>query len=306
MSFARYQSYTTALFSGTLIDENGVAVPISDINSLTLTLTDAMTGLTINGRSAQNVLNSNNVTVNNTTGAVNWSIQIADTTPASTTTSYREHVAEFVCTYQSTKIIKVIHRMRVICYLSLAALEDIETFLGVIDETDQPFIEMLLEQFASRAETECDRHFMRKVNEVEYFSPDGNSTRLSLRRYPVESVLEVAEDVTGMFTNAYTYDPTLFGIIANEGIIKLRTDCWLAGEQSIRVTYTGGLARDCGGVPMDLRFACIRQVVFWFQRRKNIGLVSVTVARGGKEVLMPDLDLLPDVAKVLANYRKVY
>lgn len=307
MSFARYQANTTGLFSGTLLDEAGAAIPLANINSLTLTLRDAMTGSIINSRSSQNVLNANNVTVNNTTGAVNWSIQVGDTAPASTTTSYREHVAEFTCTYETTKVLKFIHRMRIITSLSLATVEDVETYIGVIDATEQPLIEMMLEQFTTRAEAECDRKFMRVVDQVEYLSPKEHCNRLRVKHYPIESVSELIESPNADWTGATPFLSTDYGLIANEGLIKLRDLEFTPGEQTVRVTYTGGLAREAGGVPMDLRFACVRQCVFWLQRKRQIGVNTVSIARGGKEVIDPEmLDLLPDVKRTLDLYRSIY
>lgn len=305
MSFARYKAYTTGLYSGTIIDENGDPIPISNINSLTLTVTDVMTGLTINSRSNQNVLNSNNVTVNNTTGAVNWSIQVGDTTPASTLTGYREHVAEFTCTYEATKVVKWEHRMRIISFLPLCTVEDVETYIGVIDETEQPLIEMMIEQFTARAETECDRKFLRVVDEIEYFSPKGPTNKLRVKRYPIESVSEIIESPIGDWTMT-PFISTDYGIVANEGLIRLRDVNFEYGEQTVRVKYTGGLAREAGGVPSDLRFACCRQVVFWLQRKRQIGVTTISVARGGKEVFVSDMDLLPDCERVLACYRAIY
>jgi len=307
MSFARYQPNTSALFSGTLIDEAGVAVPLANINTFTLTLVDGMTGSTVNGRNAQNALNANNVTVNSTTGAVNWSVQVGDLTPASLLTTYREHVATFVCTYSTSKVIRFQHRMRIVTALTLCALEDIETYLGVIEESEQPFIEMLIEQISARAETECDRKFLRVVDKVEYFSPDGRDTRLRVKHYPIESVSEIIEEASGTWTSGYVYPATDYGIDNDNGIIRTRFSTAYAGRQSVRITYTGGLARDCSGIPMDLRFACTRQVVFGYQRRKSLGVGAISVARGGKEVFdLSEHDLLSDVQRVFDLYRSLY
>ena len=307
MSFARYQANTTGLFSGTLLDEDGDAIPLANINSFTLTVRDAMTGSTINSRSNQNVLNANNVTINNTTGAVNWSIQVGDTTPASTATSYREHVAEFTCTYETSKVLKFIHRMRINTFLTLATVEDIETFIGVIDTTEQPLLEMMLEQFSARAEAECDRKFLRVVDEVEYMSPKENMNKYRVKRYPIETVSEIIESPYADWAGATPFLSTDYGLIAHEGLIRLRDLNFQPGEQTVRITYTGGLAREAGGVPMDLRFACVRQVVFWLQRKRQIGVNTVSIARGGKEVIDPDfLDLLPDVARVINLYRAIH
>jgi hypothetical protein len=306
MSYARYQAYSTGLYTGTLIDEAGDPIPIADINSFTLTLTDAMTGAAINSRSNQNILNANNVSVNNTTGAVIWSIQVGDTTPASSLTGYREHVAEFTCTYQTSKVAKWQHRMRINNFLTLCTVEDVETFIGVIDTNEQPLIEMMIEEFCARAEAECNRKFLRKVDEIEYFSPKGDTNRLRVKRYPIETVSEIIESPNGDWASATPFQSTDYGLIADEGIIRLRDLSFQAGEQTVRVTYTGGLAREAGGVPSDLRFACCRQVVFWWQRKRLQGVESVSVARGGKEVFISEIDLLPAVSRVLNIYRSIY
>lgn len=50
---------STPRYRGTLRDEDGVAIPGSDLYSLTVTITDKETGTVINGRSGVNCLNTN-------------------------------------------------------------------------------------------------------------------------------------------------------------------------------------------------------------------------------------------------------
>jgi hypothetical protein len=57
---------------------------INELSTLTLTYFNYSTSATINSRSNQNVLNTNNVTVSDT-GEVKWSLQTADTTVVDTT-----------------------------------------------------------------------------------------------------------------------------------------------------------------------------------------------------------------------------
>ena len=68
---------SSATYVGTLQDING-PIPLSVINTLTLTLYDKNTGAFINNREEQDVLNANDVTVGTTDGKITWNIQPAD------------------------------------------------------------------------------------------------------------------------------------------------------------------------------------------------------------------------------------
>lgn len=73
---------TTGVYTFQVVDEAGAGIDGAQLNSLTLTYYDLVTGAILNGRDAQNVLNTNNVTL--TTGAgpvttVTWDIRPEDT-----------------------------------------------------------------------------------------------------------------------------------------------------------------------------------------------------------------------------------
>lgn len=69
---------TTAIYTATFQDENGVVIKLADLVALTLTLYDKKTGTIINDRDKQNVLNANNVVVHATSGLLTWIMQPAD------------------------------------------------------------------------------------------------------------------------------------------------------------------------------------------------------------------------------------
>jgi len=71
---------TTSKYTATLKDEDGTAIALASLTTLTLTLYDiSSTSRTIiNSRNAQNVLNANNVTVHATSGLLTWEMQAAD------------------------------------------------------------------------------------------------------------------------------------------------------------------------------------------------------------------------------------
>lgn len=98
---------SNAKYTAYLTDETDTVIPASDLGTMTLTLRDKATGTVINSRSAQNVLNANNVTVHASSGLVTWSIQSADVTPVNRNQPYAEHQAEFVVTWATgTKSMK--------------------------------------------------------------------------------------------------------------------------------------------------------------------------------------------------------
>lgn len=93
-----------ATYTITLKDESGDAIASADVDSLTLTLYNAADGSIINSRTAQDVLNANNVTFHATTGLLTWAVQILDNVIVDTTLAtgmYERHIALFTVTWDS-------------------------------------------------------------------------------------------------------------------------------------------------------------------------------------------------------------
>ena len=68
----------SAKYSAVLVQEDGVTpLPVASLSTLTLTLVDDATGTVINGRSSQNALNANNVTID-ASGNLVWTMTPAD------------------------------------------------------------------------------------------------------------------------------------------------------------------------------------------------------------------------------------
>ena len=97
----------TALYTATLRDTAGAAIASANMVSLTLDLFDKSSGTQINSRAAQDVLNTNNVTVHATSGLMSWEIQAADSVIVGTVTERRSeiHNARFTLTYDTDKVL---------------------------------------------------------------------------------------------------------------------------------------------------------------------------------------------------------
>lgn len=78
---------TTAIYTANLVDEAGVAIPLENIDILTLTLCNKNDFSIINNRSQQNILNNNDVTVDSN-GLITWNMQPEDNVIVSSKIEY--------------------------------------------------------------------------------------------------------------------------------------------------------------------------------------------------------------------------
>lgn len=92
---------TSPKITATIQDEDDVGIPAASLDTLTLTLFnfDDTAKTIINSRTAQDVLNANNVTVDGS-GNLVWSVQALDTIIVGTA-AYERHRAVFGWTYNS-------------------------------------------------------------------------------------------------------------------------------------------------------------------------------------------------------------
>ena len=287
-SIARYERGETAVFTATLRDKDGAAIAAASLTSLSLTLTDARSGVIVNSRNAQNVLNANNATVNSSGGLV-WTIQIADVAQQGTANVERaEHVAKFVAV-TSSETIEHIHRLYITATRGLTTYEDVELQLGEIAESDRLFVEQIIDGITARAEEYTGLRF-QYASETQVFSPTTFRDSVRVRRRPIASVTSLKEDVDGVFGTDTAFDPTDYYVDADAGTVNLRAGTFLGGHGSVQVVYAGGY-RDIGAVPMSLRLAATQQAAYIYQRRSSMGLKSESVS--GMSQTRWSEDLLP-------------
>jgi hypothetical protein len=94
---------TTPIYTATIKDAAGTPIPLAQITTLTLTLFDNATHSIINGRDDQNVLNSNGVMVEETSGKLTWNMSSLDTAIGNTAAFYESRIAQFVWIYGGGK-----------------------------------------------------------------------------------------------------------------------------------------------------------------------------------------------------------
>lgn len=95
------QEKETTKFTATITDEAGAVLASASISALTLTLYDHASGDIINSRNAQDVKDTNNVTIHATSGLMTWTSVANDHVMSDTTKEYELHVALFEWTFSS-------------------------------------------------------------------------------------------------------------------------------------------------------------------------------------------------------------
>jgi hypothetical protein len=94
---------SSAIYTATLKDETGTAIPLASLSTVTLSLHDVATGQAINSRTDQDIKNANNVTIHATSGLLTWIMQTADNAIVGDVDEgeLEEHCAEFAWTWGS-------------------------------------------------------------------------------------------------------------------------------------------------------------------------------------------------------------
>lgn len=105
----RANELSSLTITATIVDSTQTAVPLSDISSATITLYDLETyqptgspivGI-INNRDAQDILNTNNVTIHATSGLLTWAVQPDDNPIVTPIRQIERHRAELHVVFTS-------------------------------------------------------------------------------------------------------------------------------------------------------------------------------------------------------------
>lgn len=192
--------------------------------------------------------------------------------------------------------------------MNLAQLSSIKTRLGLeqTDTDDDAILGGMLAHCSARFERECNRTFERQEDCTEEF--EGHSSELRPSRYPVESVggFHLKSNETDGFQelSGVSY------LLRRKCVISLPQPLG-SEDQVLQVTYTGGYVLpgtepEDGqtALPDDIREACVEQVVYWYQRKNQLGLTSVS-GEGGSIQNFSSLDLLPHVKAVLKKHERI-
>lgn len=318
-SFARYQVGATGQWSGQLEDAAGAQITAANVHAATITLKDAITGRYIRGsaEAGQDILGGGtglngfhfaDVTSPKNYTSIAWDIALSDIALVNAVNRKEEHVARIRVEYPAAggKFLVEDHRMRCVDTPGLCTFEDVQRYLkGITEDQSREEIEDAIDAFAARAEKLCFRRFRKSTTDAphtEVFSPLPGSKILYLERWPIDSIVSLKEAPDGKFDNATSFiQDEDYYLDKEAGTIEMRYWRFIGGfPGTVEVKYAGGLYTDTGMVDDDLRYMAARQAAYWFQRRGQLGLRSVSVA-GGSAQFYERQELLPEVKSALID-----
>jgi hypothetical protein len=194
--------------------------------------------------------------------------------------------------------------------MNLTQLSSIKGRLGIetFDTRDDGLLNNAIAGLSQRIGRECNRAFARVAGATFDFRADEIGIRVD--RYPVEAVTSFAIKTTeaeGWVVQSPTPD---YFISPARSVIELAGPMG-SQRQLGRVVFDGGYVLpgttpDIGqtALPDDLEQAVVEQVAYWYQRRNQLGLVTV---KGERESVQQfkSLDLLPNVQAVVRGYERM-
>src|SRR5438046_2335613 len=163
----------------------------------------------------------------------------------------------------------------------LAQLSTIKARLGLeqFDTTDDLVLTNLLRHVSARFALECNRVFDYGAGLT--FAFHAEQINIVIDRPPIELVsqfhLKATESEGWLLQSAVGYL-----LSPKKAVIELREPLGASGQLG-RVTYTGGYVLpgtaptgNQVALPDELELACIEQVAYWYQRRTQLGLMTVS------------------------------
>jgi hypothetical protein len=190
----------------------------------------------------------------------------------------------------------------------LTSINTLKVRLGIeiFETSDDPFLLMLLKHVSARFAAECNRTFDHAADVTFEFR--ANETMVTPDRPPIESVS--AFHLKTNETEGWVPQPDVEYLLAPQRcVIELAEPLGLYCELG-RVTYSGGYvlpgvtaADGQTALPDDLEQACVEQAAYWYQRRTQLGLVSIA-SEGSIVQQFQTSDLLPQVRAVLKHYER--
>jgi hypothetical protein len=190
----------------------------------------------------------------------------------------------------------------------LTQLSTLKTRLGleIFDTTDDVILTNILKHVSARFAADCNRIFDYGAFLAYEFPAD--EIHLSVDHPPIELVSEFALKTTE--AEGWIVQPDVDYLLSPKKAIVALAERLGTSRQLGRVIYTGGYvlpgappAVNQIALPAEIEQACIDQAAYWYLRRSQLGLLSLSNDAGIIQQFQSS-DLLPAVQAVLRHYER--
>jgi hypothetical protein len=187
----------------------------------------------------------------------------------------------------------------------LTQLSTVKARLSITDPASDDLLNNVIATYSERFDRECNRRFARQVDATEEFSAD--QLEICPANWPIETVASFALK-SNESDGWQPLSPQPDCLLRNGCVISLNYALGSRYQQA-QVTFSGGYVlpgttptAGQTALPPDIEQACVEQVVYWFQNRSTVGLVTATATAGTR---MTQVDLLANVVEVLKKYTRM-
>jgi hypothetical protein len=189
--------------------------------------------------------------------------------------------------------------------MRLISLTDVKSFLEITNNNHDLLLSKIIERVSKRIESFLNRLLVKQERTVYR---NAGKRYYYLPAYPIDesATLTVVCDGVTQTKN------TDYFVWSDEGLIEFQKDAIPSYQdpKEVVITWTGGYATsgegdtECLAVPEDIQDAALKQVVYNYRRRKDIGVSSISMPDGSVTKMPIDASLLPEVKDELIKYRR--
>lgn len=171
----------------------------------------------------------------------------------------------------------------------------------------------LQEQILIWYSARIQRYLNRTLKEAERtvnMNTERGGRIYSLPAYPINS----AHSVTVAVFDTPQIENSDYWVHYEKGLIEFHVAPTYVEPKGLDITYTGGYtSSNIEGVlttitfvevPQEIQMACILQSSYLFQKRKSLGISSITMPDGSISTGSTIPDLLPEVKSILKSFRR--
>jgi len=190
----------------------------------------------------------------------------------------------------------------------LAQLATIKARLGLeaFAPDDDALLTNLLKHVSARFAAECNRVFDYGAGLTYEFRAD--QFNIVVDHPPIQVISQF--DLKSTESEGWTLQPAIDYLLSPQKSVVELAQPLGTSRQLGRITYSGGYilpgTTPTGSqiaLPDDIEQACIEQVAYWYQRRSQLGLLSITSGDSTVQQFQ-SADLLPQVQAVLSHYER--
>lgn len=183
-------------------------------------------------------------------------------------------------------------------------LVDIAYIETLYPEADTAIVNALISPISAAVKKFCRKDFYSTAY-TEYLDIAVGQEQLYLKQYPIVSVASIYNDPDWTYAASSLVTATDYAIIADEGIIQLKSAFLLSGRRSVKITYTSGFGSALANIPADVKEATARWIMICAKMWSADQLGVKSLSQGEAKIVYDKGEPPVDVRATLVRHRRL-